>query len=507
MTSQAVDEETPLLQAQKQRTRRTPLPWRQFSVILFLQLAEPLTSQVIAPFAPQLIRDIGITNGDETRVGYYVGLLHSLFFVTQAVTVLHWSRLSDRIGRKPVILTGLFGLSASMYCFGLSKTFWGLVMSRSLNGALNGNVGVMKGMMVEITDSTNLAEAYAYTPIAWSTGASLGPYIGGWLSKPADRFPDVFGNWDFFKAYPYFLACAVPATFTALAWLVTFLFLKEVSMFYIDLCHCLAERSNQTLPHRVPLGRLISAKFSKKPAVKSTPSCETLACVNIEESGKEDEDPPPLRTLLVPRVLIAAGNYAALSLLEMTFRAVQPVFFATPIELGGLGLDPPRIGNILSVFGLVDGLFHIFFFADLHDWLGSKVIYSVAIVSGIPLILSCPLINALARTQGLSWMVWSVVGVQLAFAIALNLAYSCIFIYIAAASPNRASLGTTNGIAQLLASTMRSIGPASGTSMFSISIMTPEHAWFVYYYLLSLVCVGIGASLFLPRRLWTRSTE
>jgi len=353
----------------------------------------------------------------------------------------------------------------------------------------------------------------------------LSPYIGGWLSKPADRFPDVFGNWDFFKTYPYFLACAVPATFTAVAWLVTFLFLKEVRMFYTNLCHCMAERSNQTLPHRVPFGRLIMAKFSKKSAVKRTPSRETLVNENIEEPRKEDEDPPPLRALLVPRVLIAAGNYAALSLLEMTFRAVQPVFFATPIELGGLGLDPPRIGNILSVFGLVDGLFHIFFFADLHDCFGSKVIYSVAIASGIPLILSCPLINALARTQGLSWMVWSLVGVQLAFAIALNLAYcelfyvthklalltntsiACIFIYIAAASPNRASLGTTNGFAQLLASMMRTIGPTFGTSMFSISITAPEHAWFVYYYLLSLVCVGIGASLWLPRRLWTRPTE
>ena len=94
MSPHTVDEETPLLQAQKHKKGRTPLPWRQYSIILFLQLSEPLTSQVIAPFAPQvclgclplhvfsskspsfkLIRDIGITNGDETQVGYYVGLL------------------------------------------------------------------------------------------------------------------------------------------------------------------------------------------------------------------------------------------------------------------------------------------------------------------------------------------------------------------------------------------------------------------------------------------------
>ena len=354
------------------------------------------------------------------------------------------------------------------------------------------------------------------------------PYIGGSLSKPVDRFPNVFGNWDFFKTYPYFLACAVPATYSALAWLVTFLFLKEVSMLYTDFRHWL-KVVQQTLPHRAPLGQLIAAKFNKKSVVKSIPPTpvpprETLENGNIEEPRKT-ENPLPLRALLVPRVLIAAGNYAALSLLDITLRAVQPLFFATPTELGGLGLDPPRIGNILSVYGVVNGLFQVFFFADLHDRFGSKAIYSVALASGIPVIIAFPLINALARAQGLSWMVWSLVGMQLAAAILLNLGYcellsathtpallidlsiASVFIYIAGASPNRASIGATNGIAQLLVSIMRSIGPASATSMFSISIKTPGHAWFVYYYLLSLVCIGLGASLLLPRKVWTRSTD
>lgn len=119
-------------------------------------------------------------------MGYYVGIMQSLFFATQAMTVLHWSRLSDVVGRKPVLLFGLFGLSLSMYCFGLSKTFRGLVIrcllrltlllilsayvymySRCLNGALNGNIGILKSLVSEITDPTNLAQAYAYMPIAW----------------------------------------------------------------------------------------------------------------------------------------------------------------------------------------------------------------------------------------------------------------------------------------------------------------------------------------------------
>lgn len=54
MTQAQCDEETPLLQTEQVKSPRTPLPWFQFSLVLFLQLAEPLTSQVIYPFAPQV---------------------------------------------------------------------------------------------------------------------------------------------------------------------------------------------------------------------------------------------------------------------------------------------------------------------------------------------------------------------------------------------------------------------------------------------------------------------
>lgn len=57
---------------------------------------------------------------------------------------------------------------------------------------------------------------------------SARPLIGGSLSRPADRFPGLFGQSTFLKTYPYFLACAGPALFTALAWFVTYMFLQEV---------------------------------------------------------------------------------------------------------------------------------------------------------------------------------------------------------------------------------------------------------------------------------------
>src|SRR5258707_13723580 len=56
------------------------------------------------------------------------------------------------------------------------------------------------------------------------------PMIGGSLSRPTERFPDTFGNSEFLRNYPYFLPCAVSATFSAFAWIMTLVFLREVGM-------------------------------------------------------------------------------------------------------------------------------------------------------------------------------------------------------------------------------------------------------------------------------------
>ena len=60
--------------------------------------------------------------------------------MTTFLTVLGWGRLSDRIGRKPVMLIGLTGVSISVAAFGMSQSFTAMIVSRCLGGALNGNV-------------------------------------------------------------------------------------------------------------------------------------------------------------------------------------------------------------------------------------------------------------------------------------------------------------------------------------------------------------------------------
>jgi hypothetical protein len=127
--------------------------------------------------------------------------------------------------------------------------------------------------------------------------------------------------------------------------------------------------------------------------------------------------------LLIPRVLIAAGNYASLSLVEMAFRAIQPLFLSTPIHLGGLGLPPSSIGVLLSVQGISNGVFRVLFFAQIHDYWGSKKTFMVGVASAIPVFLMFPVANAFARTQGYSIVVWMAIGIQIIAVLLLNLSW------------------------------------------------------------------------------------
>jgi len=98
----------------------------------------------------------------------------SIFYAAEALTVLHWGRASDTIGRRPILLGGMIGLAGSMIGFGLSKRYWMLILSRCAQGAFNGNIGVTKSVMAEITDVTNSAQAFSFLPVAWSVGSTLG---------------------------------------------------------------------------------------------------------------------------------------------------------------------------------------------------------------------------------------------------------------------------------------------------------------------------------------------
>jgi hypothetical protein len=250
------------------------------------------------------------------------------------------------------------------------------------------------------------------------TLVAVSPVIGGSLSHPATRFPATFGSNEFLIKYPYFLPCAVPATFTAIAWLTTYFLLKEVSFSSVGrACRLMYV---QTVPSPSSIAHLFKCQRNGLASQNVVGSLETGAPA---EQIKTSEKPVGFRGLMTPNVLIASANYAFLSLVDISIRAIQPLFFSTPIHLGGLSQDPAKIGTILAVYGVLNGLAQVFFFARVNDRFGSKWTFTVGVVAALPVFASFPIINALARSQGLSITTWVAVAFQVVISISLNFSY------------------------------------------------------------------------------------
>jgi MFS family permease len=77
---------------------------------------------------------------DDSKIAIYAGLVTSAFAFAEFSSGIIWGRLSDRIGRKPVLLTGLFGTALSMLIFGFAPNLPVALLARALGGLLNGYV-------------------------------------------------------------------------------------------------------------------------------------------------------------------------------------------------------------------------------------------------------------------------------------------------------------------------------------------------------------------------------
>ncbi|CAE6425043.1 unnamed protein product [Rhizoctonia solani] len=439
----------------------TPLPMKQIAILLLMQLSEPLGYTVIYPFVAQLVNESGITGGDGSKIGYYAGMIESIFFLTESMFTLQYGRISDRIGRRPVLMFGLFGQAISIFSVGLSKRFWQLVFSRALSGALNGNAAVAKSMVVELTDETNQAQAFAFLPIVWSAGSTLGPFLGGSLSHPAKFLPSVFDT-PFWNKYPYFLPCLIAAMYSGAIFIVGALFLKETQT-----AHAEQSVSGTTEYGTAPV---------RPPQARRSVS---------------------IRSVLTRRACIAIANYACLAFIDITYGGLLPVVFAVSVKDGGLEFSPRAIGLIFGLQGIITGLFQAFFFAPLHRRFGNKRLYVTGYFCYILLILSLPIMHAFAVLE-MRRTIWVILGLHIALSCFAFMSFGCVSIYVNSSAPSKDSLGTLNGISQTIISIIRAIGPAAATSLFALSVEKNILGGnFVYAVILGTGCMGICASRWL----------
>lgn len=235
----------------------------------------------------------------------------------------------------------------------------------------------------------------------WIYPPQIGSKIGGSLARPAEQFPQLFGSSEFLKKHPYFLPCAVCSLLLLATWIAGITFLKE------------------TVTRPLPLSSIV---INRKPRENESSS----SADGVYEEGNETETvrkPQPLRAILIPPVIIATINLAALALTDRFYIATQALFLSTPIDDGGLGLSVSAIGTFSSTSGIVVGISQIFFFAPLHARLGSKYLFILGLSAAIPRFVLWPAANWIARRDGYTGLIWFGLGLQMCCSAFIQFAY------------------------------------------------------------------------------------
>jgi MFS transporter, DHA1 family, tetracycline resistance protein len=142
---------------------------------------------IIIPLMPFYAETFGAT-------ALTVGLLSTSFSFMQFVFAPLWGRLSDRIGRRPVILIGLFGSFVSYLVFGLANSLALLFVARIFAGIAGANISTAQAYMADVTTPENRARGMGLVGAAFGLGFIFGPAIGGFLSRYGYQAPSFFAS-------------------------------------------------------------------------------------------------------------------------------------------------------------------------------------------------------------------------------------------------------------------------------------------------------------------------
>ncbi len=148
--------------------------------IAFIDMVGALMIIPLLPFYAERMAGGGIS------VGLLVGLLVSCFSAAQLLTSAWWGRLSDRYGRRPVLMVALFASAVAYAIFAYADSIWLLFLSRIVQGAGGGTTGVVQAYVADSIEPENRAKALGWISAVTNAGVAIGPAVAS-LSVPLSR--------------------------------------------------------------------------------------------------------------------------------------------------------------------------------------------------------------------------------------------------------------------------------------------------------------------------------
>jgi MFS transporter, DHA1 family, tetracycline resistance protein len=123
-----------------------------------------------------------------------VGLLFASYSVMQLFFAPVLGRLSDKYGRRPILLISLLGTSAGFFILGSATTLWMLFLGRIIDGISGGNISTAQAYIADVTTKENRAKGMGLIGAAFGLGFVLGPAIGGVMSRWGINVPFLFAS-------------------------------------------------------------------------------------------------------------------------------------------------------------------------------------------------------------------------------------------------------------------------------------------------------------------------
>ncbi len=142
---------------------------------------------IVIPVLPQLVEEVSGLAKDQTS--YVYGILATLYSVMQFLFAPILGSLSDRFGRRPVILIALFGAGLDYFLLAWAPTLGWLFLGRILAGITAANISAATAYIADVSPPEKRAANFGMVGAAFGIGFVLGPLLGGWLGDYGLRIP------------------------------------------------------------------------------------------------------------------------------------------------------------------------------------------------------------------------------------------------------------------------------------------------------------------------------
>ena len=198
------------------------------SILFLVVLVDMLGLTLVIPFLTYFVQDLATSDGilDRGARDFWVGIVIAVYSLAQFIFTPILGSISDRVGRRPVLMFGLASNSVFFVFFGLSGTLAMAVIARFLAGAGNGNIAVAKAYIGDISEDKEVAQRMGMIGAAFGLGFMIGPFVGGVLSDPANGIGGFFDN-QFWVDHPYLLPCLFSSALSSIALLLAYFHLPE----------------------------------------------------------------------------------------------------------------------------------------------------------------------------------------------------------------------------------------------------------------------------------------